>query len=138
MVSVVPGSKRGRYIAAVILFLPARGLSHTPTAPKGGETGGRIRKIRSSPRRLHSVYPRTDLAGRSSPRKSPVVFFPLPLFLPSLRRARLREPQQQCSAVIQSRECAMDVAERMLRSRGEKGDCGYIREACTIPPVFMA
>ncbi|KYN00064.1 hypothetical protein ALC62_09126 [Cyphomyrmex costatus] len=56
-------------------------------------------------------YPRTDLSSSSSFRRA-------------RRRASLREPQQQCSAVVQSRECAMDVAERMLRSRGEKGDCG--------------
>jgi len=73
---------------------------------------------------------------------TPNLRFFFPSSFSSLRRARrrasLREPQQQCSAVVQSRECTMDVAERMLRSRGEKGDCWYIREACTIPPVFMA
>lgn len=33
------------------------------------------------------------------------------------------------SAVVQSRESAMDVAEHMLRSRGEKGDWIYARRA---------
>lgn len=85
------GGRNGGDVAAVILFLAARGLSHTPTAPKGGETGARIRRIR--PRRLSGIHRtrfirRTDLAGRSSPPRISGFFLPLSFFfLPSDERA---------------------------------------------------
>ncbi|KYN34309.1 hypothetical protein ALC56_11416 [Trachymyrmex septentrionalis] len=104
---------RKAFVAAVILFSSSRGLSHTPTAPKGGETSAGISKFV----RVLGVSGSTGLSSSSS-----------------FRRASLREPQQQCSTVVQSRECAMEyVAERMLRSRGEKGDC----EDITIRPCWI-
>jgi len=136
VISVVSVEDEGA-IAAIILFSSSRGLSHTPTVPKGGEISAGISKFV----RVLGVsgstglgYPRTDLARVDRHSESPF-FFSSSSF--SFRQASLQEPQQQC-AVVQNRECAMDVAEHMLRSRGEKGDCEYIREACTMPPVFMA
>lgn len=110
VVSVVLVEDEG-VIATVILFSSSRGLSHTPTAPKGGETSAGISKFV----RVLGVsgstglgYPRTDLARVDRHSESPFFFLSSSS---SFRRASLREPQQQCSVVVQSRECAMDVAE---------------------------
>jgi len=87
-----------RATAAVVLFPSARGLSHTPTVPKGGETGAGIWNLLERPRRL-GIY-RTRLpadwsADRSSLRISG--FFFLPLSLPSDERADERAYESRSS-----------------------------------------
>lgn len=136
---------RARAIALSSFLGCTRTLTHRDRAEREARGFERSLEPSASPGNPpDSVYPRTDLAGRSSLRISVFIscflnFCPPPVscLRRARRRASLREPQQQCSAVTsEPRVRHGRRPERMLRSRGEKGDCGYIREACTMPPVF--